>query len=181
MLRSNILRFVLISVCWRVGLADENAKPEFPDSRLRVIVTTDGEVDDRCSMNRFLLYANDWDVCGLIHSSSRYHWKGDEDHPGKDWEPVAWLDGMLDAYATVYPALKGHDSNYPSPEHLKSQVFVGNIAREGDIRHATPGSTHIVDVLLKADDRPVWLQAWGGLKHDRPRTKNHPGGISRSG
>ena len=27
----------------------------------------------------------------------------------------------------------------------------------------TPGSQHIVKVLLdKSDDRPVWLQAWGG-------------------
>lgn len=160
--RTNILLCVLISVCCRVGLAGENAKAEVVDSRLRVIVTTDGEVDDRCSMNRFLLYANDWDVCGLIHSSSKYHWKGDEGHPGKAWEPVGWLDSMLDAYASVYPTLRKHDANYPSPEHLRSQVFVGNIAREGDIRHATPGSNHIVQVLLEADDRPVWLQAWGG-------------------
>lgn len=41
--------------------------------RPRVIVTTDGEVDDRCSMTRFLFYANEWDVSGLIHSSSKHH------------------------------------------------------------------------------------------------------------
>ncbi|MBR6591630.1 MAG: hypothetical protein IKK81_03270 [Prevotella sp.] len=28
-------------------------------SRLRVIVTTDGEIDDECSLVRFLLYANE--------------------------------------------------------------------------------------------------------------------------
>ena len=70
--RINILLGVLIAVCSRVGWADENTKPTLPDSRLRVVVTTDGEVDDRCSMNRFLLYTNDWDVCGIIHSSSKY-------------------------------------------------------------------------------------------------------------
>ena len=42
--------------------------------RPRVIVTTDGEIDDRCSMVRFLMYANEWDVEGLIYSSSRFHW-----------------------------------------------------------------------------------------------------------
>jgi len=45
MSRTNILLSVLISVCCRVGLAGENAKTEGVDSRLRVIVTTDGEVD----------------------------------------------------------------------------------------------------------------------------------------
>ncbi len=38
--------------------------------RPRVIVTTDGEIDERCSMVRFLMYANDFQVEGLIHSSS---------------------------------------------------------------------------------------------------------------
>ena len=44
--------------------------------RPRVIATTDGEIDDRCSMVRFLLYANEWEIEGLIHSSSRFHWLG---------------------------------------------------------------------------------------------------------
>ncbi len=38
----------------------------------RVIVTTDGEIDDECSMVRFLLYANEFDVEGIITSSSQY-------------------------------------------------------------------------------------------------------------
>ena len=36
-------------------------------TRPRIIATTDGEIDDRCSMVRFLLYANEWDVEGIIH------------------------------------------------------------------------------------------------------------------
>ena len=80
-----------------------------------VIATTDGEIDDRCSMVRFLLYANEWDIRGLIHSSSKYHWKGDGIAPGKDWQEVTWLDTQLDAYARVYPNLRLHDPDYPSP------------------------------------------------------------------
>lgn len=30
--------------------------------KLRVIATTDGEGDDSCSMVRFLMYANEWDI-----------------------------------------------------------------------------------------------------------------------
>ncbi|MCP4641999.1 MAG: DUF1593 domain-containing protein, partial [bacterium] len=137
------------------GLARPRPKP-------RVIVTTDGETDDRCSMIRFLLYANEWEILGLIHSSSKYHWEGDQSHPGKDWEPVSWLDRQLDAYATVFPSLKNHSQDYPLPDYLRSQVFVGNIALEGDVREPTPGSDRIVETLLDSDDSPVWLQAWGG-------------------
>lgn len=42
----------------------------------RVILTTDGEIDDECSMVRFLLYTNEFDVEGIIASSSQYHWRG---------------------------------------------------------------------------------------------------------
>ena len=35
----------------------------------RIIVTSDGEIDDECSMVRFLLYANEWDIEGIITSS----------------------------------------------------------------------------------------------------------------
>jgi hypothetical protein len=41
------------------------------NSRLRVIVTTDGEIDDECSLVRFLLYANEWDVEAIVTSSSQ--------------------------------------------------------------------------------------------------------------
>ncbi len=35
----------------------------------RVIVTSDGEIDDECSMVRFLLYANEFDIEGIIAGS----------------------------------------------------------------------------------------------------------------
>jgi len=131
-------------------------------AKLRTIVTTDGEADDRCSMIRFLLYANEWDVRGLIHSSSKHHWKGDATHPEKKWTDVHWLNRQLDHYATAYPNLKLHDPGFPTPEYLKQQVFVGNIVYEGDMEKATPGSDRIAEVLLEADSSPIWLQAWGG-------------------
>jgi hypothetical protein len=134
----------------------ESAKP-------RAIATTDGEIDDRCSMIRFLMYANEWDIRGLIHSSSKYHWKGDDQHERKNWHAVVWLDKQIDAYAEVYPRLKQNDSSYPTPEYLRSQVFVGNIGYVGEMERITPGSQRIVEVLLDPDPSPVWLQAWGGV------------------
>ncbi|MFC1635440.1 DUF1593 domain-containing protein [Planctomycetota bacterium] len=127
-----------------------------------VIATTDGEIDDRCSMIRFLMYANEWDIQGLIHSSSKYHWKGNEKHKRKNWHPVSWLDEQLDKYAEVYPYLKQNDPDYPTPDYLRSQVFVGNIGYVGDMEQPTPGSRRIVEVLLDRDPSAVWMQAWGG-------------------
>lgn len=131
-------------------------------AKLRTIVTTDGEADDRCSMIRFLLYANEWNVRGLIHSSSKHHWLGDATRPGKKWTDVSWLERQLDHYAAVYPNLKQHDAGYLTPEELKRVVFVGNIVFEGDMEHPTAGSDHIASVLLENDSSPIWLQAWGG-------------------
>jgi hypothetical protein len=40
----------------------------------------------------------------------------------------------------------------------------------------SPGSDLIVKALLDRDDpRPVWLQAWGGVEHHRPRAEDHRG------
>lgn len=153
--RSHFVLLVLFTLSFGPGQADAAAK-------LRTIVTTDGETDDRCSMVRFLLYANEWDVRGLIASSSKHHWKGDDTHHAKNWKDVAWLDEQLEAYAAVHPNLTRHDPGFPTPDYLKRQVFVGNIGYEGDMAKPTPGSDRIAEVLLEADPSPVWLQAWGG-------------------
>lgn len=124
----------------------------------RVIVTTDGEIDDRCSMVRFLLYVNEFDIEGIILSSSQYHWLGSRLWAGEDW-----VEPFYDAYAEVYPNLIKHDPRYPTVEFLRSRTFVGNIKAEGEMDEITPGSQRIVEVLLDdSDPRPIWLQAWGG-------------------
>ncbi len=146
-------RLVLIAVLL-IGpghlMAETNYKP-------RVIVTSDGEVDDECSLVRFLLYANEWDIEGIVTSSSQYHWHGHR------WAGDDWAKQYLDAYAKVHPNLLKHDSEYPTPDYLRDRTFLGNVETEGEMDSITPGSEHIVSVLLdKSDDRPVWLQAWGG-------------------
>ena len=130
--------------------------------RPRVIITTDGEYDDQCSMVRFLLHANEFDIQGLIFSSSKHHWKGTRDIPGYKWLGTEWLEQQLNAYTDVFPNLKRHDPCFPLPDDLKSKVFIGNILFEGDMNKPTSGSDHIVEILLSSDPSPVWLLAWGG-------------------
>ncbi len=123
----------------------------------RIIVTSDGEIDDECSLVRLLLYANNMEIEGIITSSSQYHWQGHK------WAGDDWYAPYYKAYSEVYQNLVLHDKEYPSPEHLESITFLGNVESEGEMDKKTEGSQHIVKVLLdETDDRPIWLQAWGG-------------------
>jgi hypothetical protein len=125
-------------------------------ARPRIIATTDGEIDDRCSMIRFLLYANEWDIEGIIISSSKFHWDG------HNWAGLKWIDDQVDEYAKFYDTLKQHAEGFPTPKQLKSKVWVGNISNVGAMDKDTPGSDRIIEVLLDDKPGPVYLQAWGG-------------------
>lgn len=127
------------------------------NEKQRVIVTSDGEIDDECSIVRFLLYANEWDIEGIITSSSQYHWQGHK------WAGDDWINPYLDAYEKVYDNLKQHDRDYPTPQYLRDRTVLGNVKAEGEMDEVTEGSELIVNVLLdETDPRPVWIQAWGG-------------------
>jgi hypothetical protein len=135
----------------------DTATPVTATDRPRVIVTSDGEIDDECSLVRFLLYANEWEVEGIITSSSQYHWQGHR------WAGDHWAQPYLKAYAKVHPNLVKHDPKFPTPEYLQARTLLGNVKAEGEMEEVTAGSRHIVQVLLDdSDPSPIWLQAWGG-------------------
>jgi len=164
-----IILTIMIVSCNQKGDIPEIEKP-------RVIVTSDGEIDDECSLVRFLLYASEWEIEGIITSSSQYHWHG------HNWAGDDWIEPYMDAYSEVYPNLVSHDKDYPTPEYLRSVTFLGNVETEGEMDSITPGSRHIVKVLLdRSDDRPVWIQAWGGIntiaRALRTIQEEHPGDM----
>lgn len=130
------------------------------EDKPRIIVTTDGEADDRASFVRFLLTSNEFDVEAIVNSSSEFHWVG-----GKGWNtfhPVEWIAEYIGYYAQVYPNLL-HSKDYPSPDELLARWKVGNISTVGEYATRTEGARFIADILLdNSDSRPIWLQAWGG-------------------
>lgn len=131
------------------------------DGRPRVIVTTDGEADDKASMVRFLLTCNEFDVEAIVNSSSEFHWQG-----GRGWnalQPVGWVRDYIGLYAKVYANLKKHSPLYPEPDSLLARWRVGNVGGVGEDSARTPGAELIARILLDGSDpRPVWVQAWGG-------------------
>ena len=134
-------------------------------------------------MIRFLLFSTDFEVEGLIYASSQFHWKGDgkgttQYIPGREYssaerdlgpqtkwrwaEGERFIDDLVESYELVYPNLKIHNPEFPTPQELKSKIYVGNVEFEGDISYDTPGSDRIKQVLLDNDTRPVFIQVWGG-------------------
>lgn len=157
-----IVLFLLFSTP-AFGVAADSGIESGQTPRPRIIVTTDGETDDQCSMVRFLMYANMWDIEGIVHTSSKFHWKGNgKDIPRHKWASESWLDRQISLYEKVYPKLRKHASGFPTAEELRKIVYTGNVENVGEMEKLTPGSQRIVEVLLDDKPGPVYLQAWGG-------------------
>ncbi|HEX6927250.1 MAG TPA: DUF1593 domain-containing protein [Longimicrobiaceae bacterium] len=156
-----------------------------PEARVRprVVVTTDPELDDYNSLIRFLLYAPDFRIEGLIYASSQFHWKGDGKGtkwyvPGREYtrfgldlcpceswrwpEEERFIHDAVEAYAEVYDNLRVHHLGYPDPQELRSKIRIGNVEFDGDISRDSPGSNLIRSLLLDEGEGPIHLLAWGG-------------------
>jgi hypothetical protein len=124
----------------------------------RVIVLTDitNEPDDEESMVRFLVYSNEYDVEGLIATTSV--WLRDKTRPENIRE-------RIEAYGKVRENLLKHASGFPTAEHLlnvtKSGLPKFGMEGVGPGKDST-GSRHIIEVVDRPDERPIWISIWGG-------------------
>jgi hypothetical protein len=87
-------------------------------TKQHVIVLTDIEADpdDSQSLIRFLLYSNQWNIEGLIATTSI--------HQKNRVAPETILN-ILAAYKKVQPNLLKHEPGYPSYEELRGRVKKG--------------------------------------------------------
>ena len=129
-----------------------------PAAKLRVLVLTDIEADpdDAQSLVRFLTYANQWDIEGLVATTSI--------HQKKRVAPES-IHKILRAYAKVQPNLQKHEKGYPAFEQLKAKVKEGlpvyGMEGVGEGKDSE-GSEWIIKVLERSDNRPLWVPVWGG-------------------
>jgi len=127
--------------------------------RLRVLVETDigGDADDQASLVRFLLYANEWDVEGIIadRDARAFHKDPVRDHLGlsvkNGWELA---QAYLKAYGEVHPNLSRHDPAYPTLEYLRSRTVSGHNGTDAGVKL-------ILDAGDRDDPRPIWYGNWG--------------------
>ena len=162
-----LLLLLLLAVPRTAGSpqAAPDARPA-AEPRPRVIVSTDiggTDPDDFQSMVHFLVYADMFDVEGLI--SSPYG-------PGRR----AHILQVIDRYATDYANLKTYSDRYPPPDALRRVTKQGAIdsADGHGVGRSTEGSDWIVRAARQNDPRPLWVLVWGGIDdlaqalHDAP-------------
>ena len=179
----NIISLIIVLAVYGLFPSQINAQPSEKKTRPRIVITADPELDDNNSLIRFLLYSSDLEVEGLIYASSGFHWKGDGKGtkwyvPGREYSRfgldtcpcVSWrwakderfIHDVVEGYAKVYPNLRVHNPNYPSPDLLKSKIRYGNIEFDGDISKNSAGSDLIRSLILDEKPGPLFITAWGG-------------------
>ena len=135
------------------------------DPRPRVIVSSDiggTDPDDFQSMVHFLVYADMFDIEGIISSP---YGPGRREH----------ILQVIDRYEVDYPNLKTYSARYPAPDALRKLSKQGAIdATPGGVGKPTEGSEWIVRAARSKDPRPLWILVWGGIDdvaqalHDAP-------------
>lgn len=124
----------------------------------RVFVLTDitNEPDDQQSMVRFLVYANEYDIEGIVATTSTHL----RNQTRKDK-----IEELIKNYGKVKANLDKHADGFPSmddllgvtSEHLPLYSMDG--VGEGK---DSPGSEMLIKAVDRDDDRPLWISVWGG-------------------
>src|SRR3954468_22570557 len=109
------MRIVALVLFQILMLAGFTAHTQANKSRLRVMVLTDieNEPDDTQSMIRFLAYANNWDIEGLVATTSTH--KKDKPAPEKIRE-------LIRLYGQVRDNLLLHERGFPEESYLMQRV-----------------------------------------------------------
>jgi hypothetical protein len=150
----------LMSHTARAAASAPATKPSRQLPRLLVLTDIGGDPDDQQSMVRLMLYANEFEIEGLIASAAGT--------PGELKDHVTRpekIREVVEAYGKVRPNLAKHAEGYPPAEELLAKIKSGNPQRgkaavgEG---HDTEGSRWIIAVVDRDDPRPLNISIWGG-------------------
>ena len=123
--------------------AGEDASP-----RLRLLIETDagGDPDDEQSLVRFLLYANEWDVQGII--ANRPVTRGGE-NLSREKTGLGVVHALIRAYGQCWTNLVQHDDRYPTPDALLARTVAGYDDTDDG-----------VNLILRAVDAPAPRPLW---------------------
>jgi hypothetical protein len=124
--------------------------------RLRLLIETDlgGDPDDEQSLVRFLLYANEWDVEGIICNRPRAR---DRENLNPERTGLGIARRLLDAYGLCHPNLIKHDRRYPTKEALWKRTVAGYEDKEDGVKL-------LIAAVDRDDPRPLWYSDWGSDK-----------------
>ncbi len=129
-----------------------------PIENPRVLVLTDieNEPDDAMSMVRFLVYANRFEVEGLVATTSTHQ---------RNRVAPQRIRRIVEAYGKVRDNLELHEPGFPPADYLLARVSEGlpvyGMAGVGEGKDS-PGSELLIRALDRDDPRPLWVPVWGG-------------------
>lgn len=137
--------------------AQENVRI-LPHLKPRLIVLTDlsNEPDDEESLVRLLFYADQFDLEGLVATTSNWL----KTNPREDL-----IRRDLDAYEQVRTNLIKHSPGFPTAAALRAVTRTGQMGfGMGFVgaEKSSGGSRRLVEAVDRPDDRPVWVSIWGG-------------------
>ena len=124
------------------------------DERLRFIIETDagGDPDDEQSLVRFLLYANEWDVEGIIANRPVAR---DGENLNTERTGLGIVRQLLDAYGEC------HAEPRQARRALSRRRRSSGGARWPATTTPTTRCNLIIAAVDRDDPRPVWYSDWG--------------------
>ena len=141
-----------------IGCSFAAAAPHAWAEKERVFVLTDiaNEPDDEESMVRFLVYSNEYDVEGLVATTSTHLKSGTRED---------LIRRQIDAFGQVRLNLAVHADGYPTADELLAVTATGQpsygMAAVGPEK-TSAGSRLLLSAADAADPRPLWVSVWGG-------------------
>ncbi|WP_158625245.1 nucleoside hydrolase-like domain-containing protein [Corallococcus terminator] len=142
-------------------LLASTASAQTAPAKPRLLVTTDigGDPDDQQSMRRLLLYANEFDLTGLLASAAGTAGELETATVRPDL-----IEDIVDDYEAVLPNLSRHATGFPTAATLRSRIKAGTkdrgVANLGTGR-STAASNHII-TTVDASTAPLYVAIWGG-------------------
>ena len=122
----------------------------------RVFVLTDitNEPDDQQSLVRFLVYANEYDVEGIVATTSTHL----RNNIRKDK-----IEELVKNYGKVKSNLDKHAEGFPSMEYLlgvtAQHLPLYSMDGVGEGKDS-PGSEMLIKAVDREDERPLWISVW---------------------
>lgn len=136
-----------------------------PDAKCQLQTTTkprifllsdiDNEPDDAQSLVRLLLYSNEFQIEGLVATTS--FWLNDTTRPDH-------MEDIVLGYKESLHNLKIHASGWPEPDYLLSLIKSGSTRYGMDgvgEGQDSEGSNLLIDAVDSSEE-PLWVPLWGG-------------------